>query len=77
MTLSACDTGVGRLEGEEGVANLERAFLAAGSRAVVASLWSADDVFTEAFMEHFYGHLAHGMSKGAALRQAKLDLLKS
>ncbi|MCI0621608.1 MAG: CHAT domain-containing protein, partial [Acidobacteria bacterium] len=44
-TLTACDTGVGRLQGQEGIANLVRAFLLAGSRTVVASLWSADDTF--------------------------------
>ena len=42
-TLSACDSGVGTLQGEEGVSDLAEAFLAAGSKAVVASLWSADD----------------------------------
>jgi len=45
VTLSACDTGVGSLEGEEGVANLIRAFLFAGSKAVVASLWMTSDIF--------------------------------
>src|SRR5205823_6436470 len=42
-TLSACDTGVGKLQGQEGISNLVEAFLEAGSRSVVASLWSADD----------------------------------
>src|SRR5271165_4734428 len=44
-TLSACDTGVGKLQGEEGVSDLAEAFLAAGAKTVVASLWSADDTF--------------------------------
>ena len=41
VTLSACDTGVGALEGEEGIANLVRAFLFAGAKSVIASLWAA------------------------------------
>jgi CHAT domain-containing protein len=76
VTLSACDTGTGKLLGQEGIASLERAFLLAGSKAVIASLWPADDTFTIALMKRMYQHLADGSDKGAALRQAKLDLLK-
>jgi CHAT domain-containing protein len=71
-TLSACDTGVGKLQGEEGVSDLAEAFLAAGSKAVVASLWSADDTFASALMERFYQRLAVGENTSAALRGAKL-----
>jgi CHAT domain-containing protein len=75
VTLSACNTGVGKLQGEEGVTNLVEAFLVSGARAVVASLWSADDTYTVALMERFYTHLEEGQDKAAALRRAKLDLL--
>jgi CHAT domain-containing protein len=75
VTLSACNTGVGKIEGEEGVTNLVEAFLVSGARAVVASLWSADDTYTGKLMERFYAHIVQGQSKAAALRQAKLDLL--
>ena len=74
-TLSACDSGVGKLQGQEGVSNLVEAFLVAGSKSVVASLWSVDDVSTSALMEDFYGQLARGESSASALRKAKLDLL--
>jgi CHAT domain-containing protein len=75
VTLSACDTAVGKLQGEEGVTNLPEAFLVSGAKAVVASLWGADDNATLALMTHFYAHIAEGQDKAAALRQAKLDLL--
>ena len=75
VTLSACNTGVGKLQGEEGVTNLVEAFLVSGAKAVVASLWSADDTYTLALMERFYTHLEEGQDKAAALRQAKLDVL--
>src|SRR6266850_4608993 len=75
VTLSACNTGVGKLQGEEGVTNLVEAFLVSGAKAVVASLWSADDTYTLDLMERFYTHIAEGQDKAAALRQAKLDLL--
>ena len=75
VTLSACDTGNGRLLGEEGVASLERAFLLAGAKAVIASLWTADDTYSIALMRRLYQHLVDGADKASALRQAKLDLL--
>jgi CHAT domain-containing protein len=75
-TLSACDTGVGKLQEQEGVSNLVEAFLVAGSRSVVASLWSADDTFASALMERFYQHLADPEDARSALRDAKVDLLK-
>jgi CHAT domain-containing protein len=75
VTLSACNTGVGKLEGEEGVTNLVEAFLVSGAKSVVASLWSADDTYTLSLMERFYTHIAQGQDKAGALRQAKLDLL--
>jgi len=74
-TLSACDSGVGKLQGQEGISNLVEAFLVAGSKSVVASLWSADDTFASALMEQFYRRLAQGEDTSSALRNAKLDLL--
>jgi CHAT domain-containing protein len=76
VTLSACETGNGKLLGEEGIESLERAFLLAGAKSVIASLWTADDTFTIALMKRLYQHLVDGSDKGAALQQAKLDLLK-
>jgi CHAT domain-containing protein/tetratricopeptide (TPR) repeat protein len=74
-TLSACDTGVGKLQGQEGVSNLVEAFLVAGSKSVVASLWSADDTFASAMMDRFYHRVDQGEDTSSALRGAKLDLL--
>jgi CHAT domain-containing protein len=74
-TLSACDTGVGKLQGQEGISNLVEAFLVAGSRSVVASLWSAEDTSASALMERFYDRLAGGEATSSALRGAQLDML--
>ena len=76
VVLSACDTGSGRLLGQEGIASLERAFLLAGAKAVIASLWPADDTYTVTLMKRLYEHLSDGADQGAALQQAKIDLLK-
>jgi CHAT domain-containing protein len=75
VTLSACETGVGRLEGEEGVMNLARTFLAAGAKSVVASLWDTDDRFSATLMDRFYRHIAEGQTVAEALRTAQLDML--
>jgi CHAT domain-containing protein len=74
VTLSACDTGIGRLQGQEGMANLVRAFLFAGSRSVVAALWEVDDTFTASLMKRFYANLALGEDVGQALQHARREV---
>lgn len=69
--LSACDTGSGELVVGEGVLGLSRAFLLAGSRRVVVSLWSVSSTATEAQMIHFYSLIRRGMDAAAALRATK------
>ncbi|MBZ5490297.1 MAG: CHAT domain-containing protein [Acidobacteriia bacterium] len=76
VTLSACDTNVGTAEGEAGVVNLEQAFLVAGARAVVASLWNVEDNSTTALMKAFYTYLAQHEDKALALAHAKRDMLE-
>jgi CHAT domain-containing protein/Tfp pilus assembly protein PilF len=75
--LSACNTGSGKFEKGEGVMSLARSFRQAGVPNIVMSLWQADDESTRTIMENFYTHLKTGMKKDEALRNAKLDFLKS
>lgn len=75
VTLSACDTNVGTDQREAGVVNLEQAFLIAGARAVVASLWNVEDNSTTVLMKAFYTHLAEHEDKALALAHAKRDVL--
>lgn len=77
VVLSACETGSGKLQGQEGVMNLARAFLTAGARSVVASLWDVDDRSTATLMESFYEHLKEGKTVNEALRHAQLDFIKN
>jgi CHAT domain-containing protein len=76
VVLSACETAVGQLQGEEGIANLARAFLIAGSSSVVSTLWQVNDTYSLFLMKHFYQHLADGAGKAQALRAAETDLVQ-
>ena len=76
VTLSACNTGVGPT-GEAGVANLANAFIEAGAKTVVSTLWELNDQATAQLMADFYKRLAAGTEKGEALRQAQFELAKT
>jgi CHAT domain-containing protein len=75
VVLSACQTGIGELKRGEGVISIARAFMYAGAKCVVTSLWSVDDHKTKELMIDFYGQLKSGTTKDYALRQAKLNYL--
>lgn len=72
VTLSACETGLGEIANGDDVVGLTRGFLYAGSRSIVASLWSVDDKATAALMERFYQNMKK-MDKESALREAQID----
>ena len=71
VTLSACNTGLGPRVAGEGVIGISRAFMYAGARAVLVSLWEVADQSTALLMEEFYRLLAQGINKGEALKKAK------
>lgn len=78
VVLSGCETGSGKMGRAEGVTGLTRAMMYAGTPAVVASLWKVDDRATKELMVIFYRNmLEKNMDKVEALRQAKLELLKT
>jgi tetratricopeptide (TPR) repeat protein len=76
--LSACETGLGKQAGGEGLLGLQRAFAVAGCRSVVASLWKVDDRATQALMAAFYRVWwgKKDISRVEAVRQAQLTMLK-
>ena len=77
VTLSACDSGLGKEMGGEGLIGLTRAFQYAGARSVLASLWKVEDEATAELMKRFYTYLKAGKTKDEALRSAQIDLIHS
>jgi CHAT domain-containing protein/tRNA A-37 threonylcarbamoyl transferase component Bud32 len=76
--LSACETGLGRVDPGEGVQGLQCAFQAAGARSLVVSLWKVHDAATSVLMEEFYANLwDKKLSRLEALRQAQLTVLRN
>lgn len=77
VVLSACETGIGELQRGEGILSLARGFSYAGASSILTTLWSVNDASTKELMHGFYTYLKTGLTKDAALRQAKLDYLAS
>ena len=76
VTLSACETGLGKVAGGEGLIGLQRAFQIAGAKTVIATSWKVDDKMTQKLMELFYrNYFAKKMGILEALRAAQLAIL--
>nr|XP_058969513.1 uncharacterized protein LOC131795917 [Pocillopora verrucosa] len=69
VVLSCCHSACGEVMAE-GVVGIARAFLGAGARSVLVSLWAIDDDGTQEFMKHFYGALEEGKGTSEAVNQA-------
>jgi hypothetical protein len=78
VTLSACETALGRAAGGEGFVGFTQALLMSGARSVCLSLWKVDDTATALLMQRFYANLlgrrtgvGGPLPKAEALREAK------
>jgi len=74
VVLSACDTGLGAVRTGEGVFGLRRAFVLAGAKTLVMSLWKVPDAQTRELMADFYRRLLMEEPRAEALRSAQLGL---
>jgi CHAT domain-containing protein len=75
VVLSACQSAGGRVTGD-GISAFARAFIYAGTASLVASLWDVADEPTNRLLPDFYRGWLGGASKGRALRNAQLRLLR-
>lgn len=77
VVLSACDTGLGKLQTGEGVLGLQRAFQVAGAGAVIMSLWEVEDRSSREWMRHLYeSRFRLKRSTPEAVREADLAVLR-
>jgi len=74
VILSSCESGLGQLDGADGVLGLQAAFLLAGARRVIASLWRVSDLGSALLMKHVARRLAKGEPPEAALRGGQLEV---
>jgi CHAT domain-containing protein len=77
VVLSGCRTGRGEISAGEGVTGLARAFMYAGTRGVICSLWSVDDAETARTMTGMYQRLTVDCETAVALREAKLKMIRA
>ena len=76
VVLSCCHSGRGKIKAE-GVVGIARAFMGAGARSVLVTLWAIEDKATLEFMKKFYYHLNEGKSASESLDQARKYLRES
>ena len=74
VVLSACSTQMGKLSAGDELEGLTRAFLYAGTPAVMSSLWDVKDDSTAYLMTRFYTHLRQGTGRAEALRLAQMEI---
>ena len=77
VVLSACESGIGRIQSGEGVLGLRRAFQVAGVRTLITSLWKVEDDVTKEWMRHLYEGRLRGLSTSEAVRNAGLAVLNA
>ena len=77
VTLSACQTALGRDVEGEGILGLRRAFIYAGARHVLCSLWPVSDESTRELMTAVYEALEEGASVEEALQRGQSALPQS
>jgi CHAT domain-containing protein len=75
--LCACNTGRSFKDVRNGNASLQRAFMYAGIPSTLSSLWGIPDRSTQEIMESFYQSLKEGRTNGEAIREAKIEFLKT
>lgn len=75
VVLSSCESGGGKIDIGEGIEGFVKAFMQAGAKNMLVSLWEVEDFTTATFMKTFYENIKKGYAE--ALRSAKLEMITS
>ena len=76
VTLSACESGLGRIARGDEILGFTRSFFTAGAAGLIVSLWPVSDDSTELLMTSVYGELAKGAEAIDAMRAGQIAVLK-
>lgn len=76
VVLSACETGRGDIDNNEGIMGLRRAFKTAGAKQLLISLWKVPDEQTSELMQLFYKEYINGKSAHQAFQDAQYTMRK-
>ena len=76
FTLSACETGLGKIQDGDEIISFNRALFLSGAKSIISTLWRINDVASAIIMKRFYRALSEGKSKAVALRTAQLNAKK-
>ena len=74
VVLSACETGLGKIEGSEGIFGLKRGFKLAGVEQIIVSLWSVPDKETMELMTLFYEDLTQSLNPVISFEKAQKQM---
>lgn len=77
ITLSACETGLGKINKGEGILGFTRALLYAGAQNIVVSLWTVNDLSTAELMANFYEKISETTSYSISLQEAKFSMINN
>jgi len=77
LTLSSCESGIGKIVKGEGMLSFTRGFSYSGVDNITCSMWKVNDLYTSQTMLSYYEGILEGKTFASALREAKLKLLKS
>lgn len=77
VTLSACESGLGKVANGDEIIGFTRSLLSAGATSIVASLWPVADESTDLLMARLYGDMATGRDLMAGMQQAQLEVQRN
>jgi CHAT domain-containing protein len=77
VILTACQSGLGDLQGSEGIQGLQSAFKMANAKTQLVALWNLESIYAEHFSSLFYDKILRGASPYEAFRATQAEVIQS